>query len=314
MFNQGPCHYPAAASRVGWPRHTWAPPASHHLGGSPIQRSLRLLLLPALLLAALSPVSVQASSHVVNVGLGSYTTQFPAVGNNRLPANNTPYVTAALSGTPIPTSDWWTSLVFRQNAGNPSENLFIDPTAGRFVTAANGIASRSGLQLNQPRTPFFSSPENQPNGQFQYLIGVANAPVDLSLGVMNGTTDTLALAPETTLVSGFGDWHVDVELAGGKMITRLIQGSPFTFVSTTLGPGEQVVITMPGNPAIDIKGDGTAHVVINGNAWGIYGLTGTAWTQDPSPAALRSTAAWYSGTGQGAAAGTPAILMWRVRG
>jgi hypothetical protein len=133
---------------------------------------------------------------VVQVGLGSYATQFPVAGGNKQPANRTPYVTAALSGRPIPTSDWWTSLVFKQNPANPSENLFIDPMAARVVTSATGIAARSGLQINQPRTPSFADvagPPAQPAGQFQYLIGTANAPVDLSLGMMAGA-----------LVSGYG--------------------------------------------------------------------------------------------------------------
>ncbi len=63
---------------------------------------------------------LQASSQVVQVGSGSYTTTYPGAdeaGRNGFPPG-TPQLSGAAAGKPVPTNDWWSKLVQENHAGN----------------------------------------------------------------------------------------------------------------------------------------------------------------------------------------------------
>jgi len=66
-----------------------------------------------------------ASAQIINVGNGSYTTQFPGVdeaGRNSYPSG-TPFTTGAAAGKPVPTNDWWSAQLKNPHA----DNLFNYP-------------------------------------------------------------------------------------------------------------------------------------------------------------------------------------------
>ena len=74
-----------------------------------------------------------SSSQVVNVGSGSYTTQFPGTdnaGRNGYPSGS-PQVSGVALSQPIPTNDWW-SYLLKENHVN---NLFNYPLTMKTTTS-----------------------------------------------------------------------------------------------------------------------------------------------------------------------------------
>ena len=54
-----------------------------------------------------------SSGQIINVGSGSYITEFPGVdeaGRNGFPSG-TPFTTGAASSRPVPTNDWWSAQI-----------------------------------------------------------------------------------------------------------------------------------------------------------------------------------------------------------
>ena len=77
-----------------------------------------LVLLYAILFNIVIAYNINAQ--VVTVGSGSYRTTFPGTdvaGRNAYPSG-TPYLSGSAVGKPVPTSDWWSSLVKNGNASN----------------------------------------------------------------------------------------------------------------------------------------------------------------------------------------------------
>ena len=71
-------------------------------------------------IALLSSLPLQAG--VVNVGSGSYTTDHPGydqAGRNKVPAG-TPQLSGDAVGHPVPTNDWWSNVLYKDQ----SENIF----------------------------------------------------------------------------------------------------------------------------------------------------------------------------------------------
>ncbi|UKI25163.1 MAG: hypothetical protein L6U61_00350 [Bacteroidales bacterium] len=84
-------------------------------------------------IALLSSLSLQAG--VVNVGSGSYTTDHPGydqAGRNKVPAG-TPQLSGDAVGHPVPTNDWWSNVLYKDQ----SENIFAYPMGMR--TRADGL-------------------------------------------------------------------------------------------------------------------------------------------------------------------------------
>jgi len=64
--------------------------------------------------------SSETISQIIPVGNGSYTTTFPgtdSAGRNRYPSG-TPQLSGAVVGKPVPTNDWWSSLIKNDHASN----------------------------------------------------------------------------------------------------------------------------------------------------------------------------------------------------
>jgi len=65
------------------------------------------------------------SGQIVNVGSGSYTTQFPGVdqaGRNSYPSGS-PFTIGEAASKPVPTNDWWSAQI----KNNHADNLFSYP-------------------------------------------------------------------------------------------------------------------------------------------------------------------------------------------
>lgn len=97
----------------------------------------RTLAFKALFLGFTLMLGNLSFAQIVQVGQGSYTTNFPVVdaaGRNGYPSG-TPYVTGAAANKAVPTNEWWSHKV--KNA--QSSNLFNYPFT--LETKSNGLVA-----------------------------------------------------------------------------------------------------------------------------------------------------------------------------
>ena len=94
------------------------------------------------------------------VGAGSYTTTLPAGAAlpsacGDLATNPRRHLTANAPAGPVPTNDWWSSLVYKRTECSFSDNLMAHPFS--FDTVAGGL----GVDYSTtPRPPATVSKEN----------------------------------------------------------------------------------------------------------------------------------------------------------
>ncbi|HSH09008.1 MAG TPA: hypothetical protein VK995_01380, partial [Oceanipulchritudo sp.] len=147
-----------------------------------------------------------ANAAIVPVDAGSYTTTFPGkdvAGRNGIPAG-TPQLSGAAVGRPIPTNDWWSTLLNTNHASN----LFNYPLAMRTLPAGLDV----GLIV----------PVSTPNGASQPLSD--QSPVIVGVTGLSATRAT---------VDDYSDWTVTIawDSAGKSLRATSGIGMPFVYFS-----------------------------------------------------------------------------------
>ncbi|QLG49514.1 glycosyl hydrolase [Natrinema halophilum] len=184
-----------------------------------------------------------ASSHEQR-GNGGYRTSLPPDASE---PQETIWTTSNFGDDPVPTNDWWSSLVW--NAF--SERVFAQPLLVR--------AQETGLGVGYP-----------------------TEWVDGSTTVMAAEEDLTISHAET---SGFqdarlddhGDWSVAALFGDGtatSLRTRFAQGSPFVFCEYAGGGTE---IAFESVPEIFADDGNVLGVTVNGNHYGLFAPEGTTW-------------------------------------
>ncbi|HEX8268839.1 MAG TPA: glycosyl hydrolase [Flavobacterium sp.] len=128
-------------------------------------------------------LSIDCNAQFVPIGSGSYTTVFPgtdSAGRNGFPSG-APQLSGNALNKPVPTNDWWSSLI-KQNHVN---NLFNYPLALRTVN--------EGLVVS------YIVPTSTPNG--------ASQPLDDALPITVGVT---GLNAGQATVADYSDWTVNI--------------------------------------------------------------------------------------------------------
>jgi len=205
---------------------------------------------------AIAATALPAWGGDVLVGQGGYTTTLPpgARGpsdNRRKPAR--PYVTQRLAA-PVPTSDWWSSLVWKRRPEKPfSENLFAHPLAFR--------ARADGLGISYPTRPAID-----PKGRsyhFHYAEDLVVSVAGLSAGEVR--------------VDGFGDWTVTAVWPGpGATLKATIgHGLPCAYFTRT---GGDVTVTFGEMPQIWHRRGPVAGVTVRGHHYGLFAPAGATWS------------------------------------
>ncbi len=197
----------------------------------------------ALLTAATLVSMPQSIEEVIKVGSGSYTTKLPTGAKE--PAE-TPWVTADVKG-PIPTNDWWSSLVFSKF----SNQMFPHPL---------GIqAHDAGLRIYYPGVGYTANDQ----GVFTAVMGMPN---DLTIGSSHQSTFPDARA------SHWSDWFVTAAFGNDLKLT-FGHGSPFVF-GTIVGGGATFSFGKPPK----ISGTGSVlSVNVDGRTYGLFGPKGSSW-------------------------------------
>ncbi|MEZ6015558.1 MAG: glycosyl hydrolase [Planctomycetota bacterium] len=203
---------------------------------------------------------------IVSAGAGSYTTARPP-GIEPLPERISR--APGLSG-PTLTNQWWSSLVWQPF----SRALFAHPLALHCTPG--------GLVIGYPGAAIHGSPAA--------ITGGAIEPGgDLVLGLSGA-----AAFPEA-LYAGHSDWFVTARFAAGeaRLDATFGHGSPFVYCAST---GGDPVVRLTGGARVwsgalgqadSEGGDAVLGVTVNGHHYGLFGATGSRWSE-PTRGALRN--------------------------
>ncbi|MEM9481854.1 MAG: glycosyl hydrolase, partial [Verrucomicrobiota bacterium] len=192
-----------------------------------------------------------AKSEIVEVGMGSYTTDRP---ENLKPLQQDIFRTAEVTG-PTPTNQWWSSLVWKQF----SENMFPHPLAVR--------CQKDGLAVTYSGSSITSLPRMYKGGKFDemgdFVIGnsAVRSFADASLG-------------------DHSDWFVTAHFQerGGSLRASFGHGSPFVFCRIEAGAPK---LSFSGPPEMwsGLEGESAVlGITVNGHHYGIFGASGSTWT------------------------------------
>lgn len=193
-----------------------------------------------------------AHAQFVSVGSGSYRTTFPGTdvaGRNGYPSG-TPYLSGNAVGKPVPTSDWWSSLVKNGTASN----LFNYPFT--MKTTTNGlVVSYIPSGVIDDLTPF--------------LVGVTG---------LNATK---------TNVSDYSDWTVTMDWNDGTHNFQATAGVAMPFLYFTKKTSDVAQVTVNSGTVVIANEMLICTNVKNGADFAVYAPSGSTWTK--SGAAYTST-------------------------
>ena len=204
----------------------------------------RILAFKALFLGFMISLGNLGFAQVVQVGQGSYTTNFPGVdaaGRNGYPSG-TPYVTGAAATKAVPTNEWWSHKV--KNA--QSSNLFNYPFT--LETKSNGLVATY----------------------------IPWGPIDAFDPVEVGVT---GLNANATNVSDHDDWTVTLDWQSGThhFSAKTGVGMPFLYFEKDSASIARVVVNQgtvtDSGSFLIVKG------VNHGADFAIYGPSGSSWSK-----------------------------------
>ncbi|MEU4265486.1 glycosyl hydrolase [Streptomyces argenteolus] len=198
-----------------------------------------------------------ASAATIEVGKGSYSDVRPA--GRQGPSNNggqavKPKVTPSMADTPVPTNDWWSSLIFQRFSSNPwSENMYGHPLTYKAVSG--------GLEVGYPTT------HQIVGGGRQYEFP---HKADLTLG-MAGLNSPDAKA------DGWSDWTVSPYWNDGARTLRATVGHGLPYVYAE-GTGGAAQISAAAPPTVFADQGNVLGITIAGHHYALFAPSGSDWT------------------------------------
>ncbi|MEU8652292.1 glycosyl hydrolase [Streptomyces sp. NPDC048737] len=223
------------------------------------RKHLALLSVAAVAASGLSAIAGAgvASAATIDVGRGSYSDVRPP--GRQGPSNSsgqavTPKVTPAMAAKPVPTNDWWSSLVFQRFAGNPwSENMYGHPLTYKAVSG--------GLEVGYPTT-------HQIVGDGRQYEFPHKADLTLGLAGLN--------SPDAK-ADGWSDWTVTPYWKDGARTLRATigHGSPYVYAEGTGGAAQ---ITAAAPPTVFADRGNVLGVTIAGHDYALFAPSGSDWT------------------------------------
>ena len=198
-------------------------------------------------------VAQSVNAQFTTVGNGSYTTVFPgtdSAGRNSFPSGS-PHLSGNAIGKPVPTNDWWSSLV-KENHAN---NLFNYPLAMRTV--------------NQGLVVSYIVPTSTPNGSSQ--------PIDDALPMSIGVS---GLNASQATVSDYSDWTVTMNWSNGTHSFEATAGIGMPFVYFTKNTADVAELHI-NEGIVTIVNE--MLVITNshqGADFAVYAPVGSAWSQN----------------------------------
>ena len=189
--------------------------------------------------------TIGVSAQFVDVQSGSYRTAFPgndSAGRNSYPSG-APYLSGNAIGKPVPTSDWWSSLI----KNGIASNLFNYPYT--MKTTANGLVV-----------------SYIPTGVIDDL-----SPFIVSVSGLN--------APSTT-VSDYSDWAVTMDWNDGTHDFQTTSGVGMPFLYFTKKTTDVAQITINSGTVVISNEMLVATDVKNKADFAVYAPSGSTWTKN----------------------------------
>lgn len=183
-------------------------------------------------------------AQTTTVGAGSYTTTFPGVdeaGRNSFPSG-TPQLSGVALGKPVPTNDWWSTLIKNDHA----DNLFNYPMAMKTLN--------SGLMVSY--IPWGVIDDQEP-----VIVGVTG------------------LNASRTTVSDYSDWTVTMNWDDGTHQIDVTAGIAMPFLYFNKASDDEAKITVNLG---EVTVSGEMLIIENARNdadFVFYAPTGSTWTQ-----------------------------------
>lgn len=190
-------------------------------------------------------IFMNSFGQIVNVGNGSYTTQFPGVdeaGRNTYPSG-TPYTTGIAATQPAPTNDWWSAKIKNPHAGN----LFNYPYTLKTVN--------SGLVVTYI-----------PWGVIDDIL-----PVTVGVSGLNASAAN---------VSDFSDWTVTMDWSNAEHNFRATAGIGMPFLYFTKADTDLAQLTVASGSVTITNEMLVITDARNGADFAVYAPSGSSWTKD----------------------------------
>ncbi|MET1004376.1 MAG: glycosyl hydrolase [Propionibacteriaceae bacterium] len=197
------------------------------------------------------------------VGQGSYTTTLPAGGAlpsgcGDLSTNPRQSVTANAPKGPVPTNDWWSSILFKRTTSGCTfgEPLFAHPAAYR--------ATAGGMGVSYTDTPVILN-AGKPTGEYKFPYSQ-----DMVVGLSG-------LAASEVKVDGWSDWTVTTSLSDGTRTLKstIGHGLPISYYQ---GTGGNAQISTTSTPDVWLNSGAKIGYTVAGHDYVAYAPTGATWT------------------------------------
>jgi len=222
----------------------------------------RLLTLSAFLPTVL-PVFAQPA---VPTGAGSYYNGVPAGFPVPTNADNAPVLPRTAPGFsgPVPTNEWWSSLVYPRYAGdNWGQNMHPHPLSAR--------PGADGMSIGYVPTPGIW------DTGYSYDFSGTRVSLGLSVEGLNSPDARLAAASDWTMTARFADATRSLEVTMGH-------GMPFAYCKVT-GGNAKVLFRGAAGPATVFANRGNIiGITIAGVSYALCAPTGATWTINSSGA------------------------------
>ncbi|MFF5174184.1 glycosyl hydrolase [Micromonospora sp. NPDC000089] len=214
----------------------------------------------AVFVGGLTLTTATSPAEAAPVGAGSYTTDpvgpLPA-GCGEMSTNPRQYATANAPAGPIPTNDWWSSLLWKKTNCSYSEPLHAHPVSYQAFSDGLGFSAPSSATISGTATGV---------GEYKYAYSE-----DFRVGVT-------ALGVPVVKVDDWTDWTVSPYWSDGvrSMRATIGHGLPFAYFQTT--GGDANINPTGGSPTVWSNSGATIGFTIRGHDYVAYAPTGASWT------------------------------------
>ncbi|WP_329015987.1 glycosyl hydrolase [Micromonospora rifamycinica] len=199
-------------------------------------------------------------AEAASVGAGSYTTDpvgpLP-VGCGDLSTNPRQYATANAPAGPVPTNDWWSSLLWKKTNCSYSEPLHAHPLSYQTFTDGLGFSAPSTATVTGSPTGV---------GEFKYTY-----TEDIRVGVA-------ALGAPVVKVDDWSDWTVTPYWSDGTRTLRATIGHGLPFAYFQASGGNAQINPTGGAATVWSNSGGTIGFTVRGHDYVGYAPTGATWT------------------------------------
>ncbi|MBA3529417.1 MAG: hypothetical protein H0T91_08950, partial [Propionibacteriaceae bacterium] len=228
-----------------------------HIQLNPKLRATAVLSASALVLGAFFALGLPRAADAATIGAGSYTTTLPAGGSlptgcGDISTNPRASLTANAPKGPVPTNDWWSSILWKKTNCGFGEPLHAHPAAYR--------ASSGGLGISYTTTPLITGTAT---GVGEYKFPYTE---DIRVGVSGMNAGAV-------MVDGWSDWTVTPSWTDGlKTLKATIgHGLPMSYYQLSGGNAQ---ITAAGTATVWSNSGSRIGFSVRGHDYVAYAPSG----------------------------------------